>query len=96
MALISQQDRYLNFEVSLSNSIHSLKVVKYQKSNHFFKMFQNLPSKLPPYFTTSLLIKINERIFHDQTQEFLSENKKNINLNLVLEKTLQLTFVSNI
>ena len=70
MVLISQQDQFLNFAISLPNLLLSLEVVKFQL---FFKK----ASKTDPqnYNPIPILSKITERIVHDQTLKFLSKSK---------------------
>ena len=54
MVVISQQDQFINFVISLSNSVCSLKVVKLQKSNRFLKKTSKLTLRTTAHFHYSL------------------------------------------
>ena len=70
MVLISQQNQFLNFAISLPNLLLSLEVVKFQLL--FKKASKTDPQNYNPI---PILSKINERIVHDQTLKFLSKSK---------------------
>ena len=97
MALISEQDQFLNFVIILSNSIRFLEVVNLQKSSCFFKNGSKIdPQNFRPIWLLRILSKIIERIIHDQTQKFLSKNKILYIFHSGFRKTILTALVSDI
>ena len=76
MMVISQQDQYLNFTISLSNLIRSIKIVVIAKMKPLFTKGSKIdPQNYQLISLLALLSKLIERVADGQTQEFLSENK---------------------
>ena len=62
MALKSSQEQYLNFAISLLNSVHSLEVVKLRKSDRFLKKAPKLTlqSTVPFHYSPSYQKSLKE------------------------------------
>ena len=83
-----------NLSIKLGSFPRSCKIAKLKPL--FKKGSKSDPQNYCPISLLSILSKIIERIIHDQTQEFLSKNKFSTDFNLVSEKTIPLTLVSDI
>ena len=83
-----------NLSIKLGSFPRSCKIAKLTPL--FKKGSKSDPQNYCPISLLSILSKIIERIIHDQTQEFLSKNKFSTDFNLVSEKTIPLTLVSDI
>ena len=87
MALISWQDQYLNFAITLSNSIRSLEFEKMQKPNHFLKKTLKLTLKSTALFHYSPSYrKLPKELSTTKHKNFLTETKFPPDFNLVFEK----------
>ena len=76
MVVISQQDQFINFVISLSNSVRSLENVKLQKSNRFLKKTSKLTLRTTAPFHYSLSYQKLLKELYLAKHKFL--NKKEI------------------